>query len=225
MSRLLASAFDIHWNHIDEMIAGAPKWVETTRFDILAKTALTNPPSPKGSSFTDDDLQLWLRALLIDRFKLKTHYEDRLVNAYVLVAAKPKLKKADPANRSDCKEARTLAKDPRDVNPRLSRLISCQNITMARFAQQLLGLSANDFAYPVEDATGIVGAWDFTLNYTPANALRQTEQPTSDSASDPGSGLSISDAMRQQLGLKLEMRKRMLPILVIDHIEEKPTEN
>jgi uncharacterized protein (TIGR03435 family) len=33
------------------------------------------------------------------------------------------------------------------------------------------------------------------------------------------------DAMRQQLGLKLEMRKRPMPVLVISRIEEKPADN
>ena len=42
-----------------------------------------------------------------------------------------------------------------------------------------------------------------------------------------GTGLLdlLPEAVRKQLGLKLEMRKRMLPVLVIDHIEEKPAEN
>ena len=45
-----------------------------------------------------DSLSLMLRALLIDRFHLQVHTEDRLMPTYTLVAAKPKLKPADPAN-------------------------------------------------------------------------------------------------------------------------------
>jgi uncharacterized protein (TIGR03435 family) len=37
--------------------------------------------------------------------------------------------------------------------------------------------------------------------------------------------LSLFDAVNKQLGLKLEMRKRPMPVLVIDRIEEKPTDN
>jgi uncharacterized protein (TIGR03435 family) len=44
-------------------------------------------------------------------------------------------------------------------------------------------------------------------------------------ASDPSGGLSLSDALAKQLGLKLESRKRPKPVLVIDHIEQKPTDN
>jgi uncharacterized protein (TIGR03435 family) len=44
-------------------------------------------------------------------------------------------------------------------------------------------------------------------------------------ASDPNGALSFFDAVNKQLGLKLEKQKRPLPVLVIDHVDEKPTEN
>jgi uncharacterized protein (TIGR03435 family) len=45
-------------------------------------------------------------------------------------------------------------------------------------------------------------------------------------ASDPiGGGTSVFDAVEKQLGLKLEAQKRTYPVFVIDHIEEKPTDN
>jgi uncharacterized protein (TIGR03435 family) len=44
-------------------------------------------------------------------------------------------------------------------------------------------------------------------------------------ASDPIGGDSLFDAIDKQLGLKLEMRKSPMPVLVIDHIEPKPMEN
>jgi uncharacterized protein (TIGR03435 family) len=228
MRNLFATAWDIHWDHVDEMIVGAPKWMDTARFDILAKppSAATGSPPPR-TSFIDDDLRLMLRALLTDRFKIKTHYEDRPVRAYTLVAAKPRMKKADPSNRPNCREARTIEHDPRDRNPRLSRLLACQNLTMAQFADQLLALSPNDFTYSVVDATGIAGRWDFTLNYTPTGD-RRNPGGTADqgaAASEPSGAVSIFEAITRQLGLKLEMRKRTVPVLVIDHIEERPTEN
>jgi uncharacterized protein (TIGR03435 family) len=44
-------------------------------------------------------------------------------------------------------------------------------------------------------------------------------------ASDPGGVLSLFDAVEKQLGLKLEPQKRPVSVLVIDHIERKPTDN
>jgi uncharacterized protein (TIGR03435 family) len=43
--------------------------------------------------------------------------------------------------------------------------------------------------------------------------------------SDPNGALSLPDAVNKQLGLKLELKKRPMQVLVIDHVEEKPTEN
>ncbi len=228
MRILLAAAWDVDWDHSDEKIAGQPKWVDTARFDLDAKASTTtNAPPLMGSGYIDDDVRLMLRALLIERFKMKVHYEDRLTKAYSLVSVKPRMKKADPANRGSCKEARTMANDPRDVNPILARLLTCQNATMAQFAAQLQALSSDDFAYPVEDATGLAGSWDFTLSFTPSWMLGNPapQGGVSTEATAPNGGISLAEAISKQLGLKLEMRKRMLPVLVIDHIEEKPAEN
>lgn len=228
MRILLAAAWDVDWDHSEEKIAGQPKWVDSARFDIDAKaSSTTNAPPLMGSGYIDDDVRLMLRALLMERFRMKVHYEDRLTKAYTLVSVKPRMKKADPANRGSCKEARTMANDPRDVNPMLARLLTCQNATMAQFAAQLQGLSPDDFAYPVEDATELDGSWDFTLSFTPSWMLGNPvpQGGVSAAAPEPDGGISLAEAISKQLGLKLEMRKRMLPVLVIDHIEEKPADN
>jgi hypothetical protein len=44
-------------------------------------------------------------------------------------------------------------------------------------------------------------------------------------ASDPGGGLTLLEAAEKQLGLKLELQKRPVSVLVIDHVEQKPTDN
>jgi uncharacterized protein (TIGR03435 family) len=229
MRVLLAAAWDIDWDHI-ERFAGMPKWVESAKFDIHAKasTNTTGPPF-MGSGYLDDDVRLMLRALLIGRFKMKVHYEDRLVNAYALVAGKSgvKMKRADPANRAGCRDARTVANDPRDINPRLAILIACRNTTMAQLAAQLQPLAPDYFAYPVEDATGLTGGWDFSLSFSPAWMVGPTgpDAGAASGASEPIGALSLADAISRQLGLRLEMRKQMLPVVVIDHIEEKPADN
>lgn len=234
MKILIGTAWDMDWDHVDEMVAGLPKWADSARFDIVAKASTeTSSPSPRGSGFIDDDIRRMLRALLIDRFRIASHFEDRPVSAYSLVAVKPKLTKADPANRSSCQEARTVANDPRNVNRNLSRLLQCRNVTMAQFAKLLQSHATDYFAREVADATGISGAWDFTLSFSPKALLQSagsggdSVQPgdASPSVLDPSGALSLFDAVSKQLGLKLETRKRMLPVLVIDHIDEKPTDN
>ncbi len=44
-------------------------------------------------------------------------------------------------------------------------------------------------------------------------------------ASEPEGGVSLTDAVEKQLGLKLEKHQRPEPVLVIDHMEEKAVEN
>jgi uncharacterized protein (TIGR03435 family) len=43
-------------------------------------------------------------------------------------------------------------------------------------------------------------------------------------ASDPNGGLSLFEGV-QRLGLKLEVQKHSYPVLVIDHMEQKPADN
>jgi uncharacterized protein (TIGR03435 family) len=112
---------------------------------------------------------------------------------------------------------------------------------MAQFADQLQSIAGSYTSYPVVDATGLDGPWDFTLSFSPINPqqlatlmagaraaapLGAAGPAGAATASDPiGGGVSLFDAVEKQLGLKLEMRKRTLPVFVIDHIEEKPTDN
>jgi len=109
--------------------------------------------------------------------------------------------------------------------------MTCQNITMAQFADWLssngIGLSG-----PVSDATGLNGAWDFSLTYSfamPAALARgvETGPPGGDlpAAAEPTAGYTLFEALEKQLGLKLETTKKPQPVIVIDHLEEKPTED
>ena len=233
LKQLMTLAWDIT---SDDLLADVPKWLDSARFDIVAKVSTGEAGNAPQVDF--DTLRLMLRALLVDRFKIKTHTEDRPVSAYTLVAAKPKLTKADPSNRTSCKEGPAPAsKDPRDARPVLSRLVTCQNITMAEFADRLQGLAPGYIRAPVADATEIDGAWDLTVNFSPVNVLQGGGGPGRGgdpgagasaggalAAADPTGGLSLPDALDKQLGLKLEMQKRSMPVLVIDHVEEKPTD-
>ena len=128
------------------------------------------------------------------------------------MADKPRLQAADLANRSEWfGGVLPGVNDPRDANPMLTRVITVQNMTMAQVAEDLRSI-AYDYLWrkPVVDATSISGTWDFVLSYTPVVGLG-------------GHGsLSLFDALPKELGLKLEQHKRLLPVLVIDHIEKQP---
>ncbi len=233
LKQLIQIAWDIN---SDETLVGGPKFLDSAKFDVIAKAPGATGGSAVNPQIDIEDVRLMLRSLLKDRFKLVTHTEDRPLNAYTLVAAKPKLTKADPLGRTGCKEGPAPAsKDPRDTAPILSRLLTCHNMTMAEFGEQLPTLASGYIHSPVPDETGLEGAYDFTLSFSAAGLLnggpggRGGDPPagpgaTSD-ASLPSGALSLFDAVTKQLGLKLEMRKRPVQVLVIDHVEEKPTDN
>jgi uncharacterized protein (TIGR03435 family) len=228
---LINFAWDLNFNDT-EMIANAPKWLDSDHFDILAKVATdTTTPGQKAPQIDIEDLRQMLRALIEDRFKMKAHMEDQPISAYTLIAVNPKLRKTDPLSRTRCKEGPGPdGKDPRIANPTLNRLLTCQNMTMAQICDELQRVAAGYIYSPVKDSTGIQGSWDFTLSFssadvTQARAAGSGTSSTDGSASDPNGALTLPDAVSRQLGLKLEKQKRPVPVLVIDHIDETPTEN
>jgi uncharacterized protein (TIGR03435 family) len=231
---LIDYAFDLNSN-VPDLIANAPKWIDDDHWDVLAKAAPeAQAIGPDGQPQVDPDLLPHMaQTLLAQRFNMKYHFEDRPIEALTLVAVNPKMKKADPLGRTGCKEGPGPdGKDPRIANPILGRLLYCRNMTMAQLADQLPNLAGGYVFTPVLDSTGLKDAYDFTLNFSSANQLRNLPPPPPSanpndpsSISDPSGGLSLSDAMAKQLGVKLVKEKRPSPVLVIDHIEEHPTEN
>jgi uncharacterized protein (TIGR03435 family) len=219
------------WSVQADSIIGAQKWMDTDIYDIVAKVPVGDPSAQPNGGLNVDSLPIMLRALLADRFKLATHFEDRPMTAYTLTAPKPKLKKADPATRIKWTDGGSLVNMNSGSVP--SRTIKFQNMSMAQLAESLQYFAGNYVHSPVVDGTGLEGSYDFTLTFSlidPAQfAARQVRPPTpagGDAApADPISGISIFDAVEKQLGLKLVEQKRPVSVLVIDHIEEKPTDN
>jgi uncharacterized protein (TIGR03435 family) len=225
MKQVFQLAFDIT---TDDLIANTPKWFDQTKYSIVAKTSTAVSGAGQNTNVDIDDLKAMLRQLITERFKLKSHYEERPVNAYTLLADKPKMAKADPSNRTGYKEGPPTGQaDQR--NAILGRMVTVKNMTMAQFAEDLQRFANGYVRLPVEDNTGLEGAYDFTLTFTPIGLLAgrggrggDAAGPAAGDAADPTGGLSLADAMSKQLGLKLEMRKRPMRVLVIDQMDEKP---
>jgi uncharacterized protein (TIGR03435 family) len=233
LKNLVSIGWDING---DDMMVGAPKWMDDDRYDILAK-------APAGVAIGDltptrgivpvniDALRPMIRSLITERFKVVAHMENRPITAYTLVAtSKPKLKKADPTTRTKWQEGVLPdMKNNKNANPSLGRLVTCQNVTMAQFAQLLPGIAPGYLRTDVVDNTGLEGGWDFTFSFSPAGIL-QLNRPNgsnekSEGASDPSGAISLFDALSSQLGLKLETTKRPTSVLVIEKIERQPIEN
>ncbi len=220
---LLGRAFNINNN---DSIMGWPGWVDSVRVSITAKVGGGyGGESPTG--LDPEFIAPLLRSLLKDRFGLVWHTEERSGTAYSLVAAKPKLKKADPNSRIYCRNA-----PPGPNRGPAEQLLNCQNATMAIFAERLQAIPAINA--PVDDATGLDGGWDFSFSFNPIpqlllNGLGRGGGDQGPGgvpvASDPVGGYTVFESIEKQLGLKLEAKKKMAPVIVIDKLNQKPTDN
>jgi uncharacterized protein (TIGR03435 family) len=202
----------------DDMLVGAPKDLDKQRFDIVAE--VTADGSSIGQRRLDtDSARMLLRTLLADRFRLRSHLENRRVAAFAMVAAKPKLKRADASSRPGCRNAPA----PPGSAPVFS--LHCQNTTMAQLAEELPAFGGLYVTHPVFDATGLEGGWDFDLSWSPPHLVRGGEAGLPGVAADPNGAFTIVEALDKQLGLKLMPQKHPMPVLVIDHVDLNPTEN
>jgi uncharacterized protein (TIGR03435 family) len=214
---LIVRAFSASYAQMNaDLIVGMPDWARTARFDITAQAPRDAPANARIGPM--------IRSLLEDRLKLQWHTEERPVSGYVLVATKPKMKKADPASRTHCILSVAAAGSPPGA-----LTMTCQNITMAQFADQIHSRVPGP-GWPVLDSTGIEGGWDFALTYVRSVVWGWGGEVAQGAgaapvASDPGGGLTIFEALEKQLGLKLESQKRPMAVTVIDHLEQKVAEN
>ncbi len=176
---LIRSAWGLPTN---EYIVG-PKFLDTARFTIIAKAPVFGAAEASGiatragvaqaAQMDNQSVYPLLRSLLIDRFSIVAHNEDRPVTTFVLTVVKAKLQPANPANRTTCHSGPGPdGKDPRTTNRANGMLETCLNMTMAQFVENLNGFAPGYIQQaPVVDATGLEGAWDFTLNYAIAGSV------------------------------------------------------
>ena len=92
---------------------------------------------------------------------------------------------------------------------------------------QLTATLSNMLGRTVIDQTGVTGAFDLHLTFTPDMSLALPGAPGTPGgptvAPDP-SGSSIFTAMQEQLGLRLESGRGPVEVIVIDQIE-RPVSN
>ncbi len=192
----LKDLIELAWDLADNRITGIPAFAETDHYDIAAK-------APADASTDFDSLREMTQKLVKDRFKIAMHTEDRPVDVFALVAAKPKLKAGNPQSRSGCHNGASMSVV-------VTKSVVCENATLTQLADWI---SDNARGYleqrEVVDGTGLTGTWDLTLNFRNvliANGGGRGGQQGSEAsaASDPNGGISLFDALEKQLGLKME---------------------
>jgi uncharacterized protein (TIGR03435 family) len=226
-------AYKLTPNQVQAVMAQLPKWATANRYDVQARVA-GNP--------TKDQFRMMMQALLADRFKLAVHYEMKQVPVLGLVLDKPG--KLGPQiqrhpDDSPCSTAiPTVAQGavptvaggfpepcgavaglPASTSGRIR--FGARNMTMTAIATffSIPQLSGAD--RPVIDKTGLPGTYDFFIEFTPE--INGPLPPGATFQPDPN-GPTFQEAMKEQLGMKLESQNGSVQAIVIDHVEE-PSEN
>ena len=176
-------------------IVNAPAWADTLLYTVEAEAEGHNTP-------TVSMVRPMLQSLLADRFQLHLHRETKPMNVYHLIvsAKNPGLKQAGADEIFSWK----LTNQP---NGMLRSKATKESI--GDFVR-LVGVSEDR---PVIDKTGFIGYIDYDILIAP---------PESRAPDDVSR--AIIDAVKDQLGLKLEPAKDAIDMLVVDHIE-KPSDN
>jgi uncharacterized protein (TIGR03435 family) len=203
-----------------------------TRFDLRATV-------PAGA--TRGQLPLIFQSLLEDRFKLKVHREMREMPRYELVIAKggPKFKESLPvaAKDDDAKFSAGPPKLDKDgypiVSPRGGTVIVNDKarmhnpeMTMDALASQV----SSQLGAPVTNATGLTGKYDIDMHWIYWTFRTATASapppPGNEPAASAPTGSTLTQALEDQLGLRVESTKGpVVDFLVVDHAEKVPTEN
>jgi uncharacterized protein (TIGR03435 family) len=173
-------------------LQGGPDWLRAgERFTVDAK-------AEDPAKATDKQLHQMLQGLLIERFHLKFHREDRDLPGYALLVAKngPKLQ---AAKGEDVDATFGDGDKPRDGQP---VCLTARKWPVSDLATLLTQMGKG----PVVDKTGLTGEYDFRLCWNDTD------------------GPSLFSALQEQLGLKFEAQKVPVSFFIVESAQ-KPTES
>ena len=210
---LIRQAFEV----MDTQVAGAPSWVATERYDIVAK-------SPAGVT-TAAEMRPLLRALLAERFKLATHRETRDMPVFALVRARadrfgPGFRTAATVDCAANQRPGGPATPP--ASPQAEWPCSTVRFTPGRLyiggypMAEVLRMLTPLVGRTIVDETGIAGLVYVRLEYQPQGRGAQPPDPSADHRPD------LFTALEEQVGVKLESRRAPVDMVVIDALE-RPT--
>lgn len=194
------------------------KWVLGDRWDIEARA----PGNP-----SKDQYRLMMQSLLADRFKLAAHMGTIQGPIYLIEMQKPgelgPQLKANPPD-SPCVNTPSVEKDAEkpvpcgalaftSPKPGRTRCVG-RGVPIGTIANTL-GVNADE-KRPVIDKTGLSGTFDFALEWAPHfNGPLPPGYPEPDPTAP-----TFLEAIKEQLGIKLEPTTGPIDVLVIDHVEE-----
>jgi len=204
---LIAAAYLRPQVNPDFLIAGGPEWIDKARFNIEARATAEFPPGPDGPNAPR---RVMLQHLLADRFGLKVHHESRPGQLFALVRVRDdRLGSRLRPSQIDCGAS---APAPDTCAPRIapgSLTLTSTSLTA------LVNLLPRFVGRVVIDATGLTGRFDLDLTWTPG-PTEWVPPSTGAGAAVGDDGSSLTTALREQLGLRLQAQTGPVDVLVID---------
>lgn len=227
--QLFVFAYTHSMYQIQQLRDTLPDWVRYTRYDVQARA--------EGRP-TKDEMREMVRSMLEERFHIKEHTETRELPVFRLVQVHPG-KFGPNLNPSRSDEPPCAAFGPYAGAPvptiagglpefcgillMLPQMkdnqfqLAGRKLTMTDLARGIEAATNSRVDRAIIDGTGLDGDFDVTLHFTPEN-------PDPEHANETPIGLPLAEALRDQLGLKLQPGKGPVEVVVLDHIE-KPTGN
>jgi uncharacterized protein (TIGR03435 family) len=236
---LIATAYGDPRPLAEFQIIGGPKWINSDRFNLVAKAEGDLQPGTDGPP---PILFAMLRTLLAERFNVRVHDETREMPIYTLVKARSDGKLGEHLKPSAIDCAALMKSAGRDRPPAPSspteRLpcgmrmgfgnLSVGGMTVFQFAGAISRMPGINRV--VVDRTGLEGPYDIDLQWTPDQLPARTaggapDGPIRVNGADVDlNGPSIFTAIQEQLGLKLESTKGPVHVVVIDAADQ-PTDD
>src|SRR6185437_12479083 len=193
MNDLIGYAYGMHSAQIDH----APEWFGSERFDVQGVPDTQILP-------TRDEYRTMVQKALVERFGLKFHPAQKMMTAYVLSVNSGGLKIQQTVGQPYAAETWGVSRGRLQV----------KNMSFAGVARVIQRMV---FDRPVVDQTGVSGRYTFDLRWHPDEVqfgqMQGLSVPTDERAE---AGDDIYAAARKQLGLKIEAKKTMVDVMVID---------
>ena len=204
-ANLISMAYDLQWYQFQP-----PGWMSGSKYDVAAKV---------GSGTTKEQFRQMQQDLLVKRFHLQFHYEPKEMPVSELTVVKPGLLKesAEPApGQRDLVQGPVSSFDG-------SEHWNVTNVLM----EEITPIFALQLGGPVKDATGLKGRYDLSLAWyreIPPE-LKARLEAMGETVTTGEGGPTFRQAVQAQLGLKLEVKKGMVPVMLIDHADKVPVAN
>jgi uncharacterized protein (TIGR03435 family) len=204
-----------------------PDWMRASWFQIDANI-------PAGS--TKEQVRLMEQNLLAERFKLAVHFVKKEMQIYEMTVGADGVKfkewadlppladGATPYDRVRSGSLKAADLRPAPDSPAEWQFIDGRHSRRGKHSmEKLAAYLSGQMERPVLDATGLTGEYDIMLDFVmePRRVNFLPAPPEVSLAAGP----TLVKAVESQLGLRMESKKGMIDMLVIDHVEKVPTEN